>query len=275
MARIETGSFVSSESAQCPAALRVVCWNIARGSKLDAIIEFLVSADADIILLQETDRDARRTQYRNVAMEIAKKLKMHFVFGCEFEELAEGSRTRPAYHGQATLSRWPLSGCSILRFHSQSNFWRSRWFIPTLRPLQRRHGGRMALFNNVLLPDRTVSTYNLHCESKGGDSLRYSQLQEVLQDAMRHGLKVPLLVAGDFNFDLSQDEAAAALADTGFVNPFATLHQATTIAHPLSVRDRVIDWILLRGPLVGTNAQVHSSVAASDHYPLSLSITFS
>lgn len=275
MNHIETDAFTGSQPSECPSTLRVVSWNIARGSKLNAILDFLVSTDADIIFLQEADRNAHRTNYRNIAREIARNLRMHYVFGCEFEELAQGSRASPAYHGQATLSRWPLSDGSILRFHSQSNFWRPCWFIPTLGPLQRRRGGRMALFSDVLAPGRNVSTYNLHCESKGGDNLRYSQLQEVLQDTKRHGPDVPVLAAGDFNFDLSHGDAAAALADTGFVNPFAMLHQATTIPHPLSVRDRVIDWILLRGALVGTNPQVHRSVVASDHYPLSLTVTFS
>lgn len=275
MEHIETGSFTPSNFTECPAAFRVVSWNIARGSKLNAVIEFLATEDPDIIFLQEADRNARRTKYWNVAKEIAQKLKMNYVFGCEFEELAEGTRASPAYHGQATLSRWPLSDSSILRFYSQSNFWRPRWFIPSLRPLQRRHGGRMALFSKVLTPGRSFLTYNLHCESRGSDNLRYSQLQEFLQDAKRHSPDVPVLAAGDFNFDLSKGQPAAALADIGFVNPFGTLRQATSVSISRSSRDRIIDWILLRGPLVGTNPQVHSSVVGSDHYPLSLTVSFS
>ena len=99
-------------------ASRSVSWNIARGAKLDAVIEFLLGADADIIFLQESDRNAGRTSYRNVARAIAQNLKLNYVFGSEFEELAQGSRASPAYHGQATLSRWPLSDSSILRFHN-------------------------------------------------------------------------------------------------------------------------------------------------------------
>ncbi|MGC1453409.1 MAG: endonuclease/exonuclease/phosphatase family protein [Candidatus Sulfotelmatobacter sp.] len=204
MEPIETGPFISSESREGLTTLRVVSWNIARGAKLDAIIEFLLGADADILFLQEADRNAGRTSHRNVAREIAQNLKLNYVFGCEFEELAQGSRAAPAYHGQATLSRWPLSDSSILRFHNQSNFWQPRWFIPRLCPLQRRRGGRMALLNDVLIPGRSVATYNLHCESKGSDSLRSSQLDEFLQDAKRYRLDVPVIAAGDFNFDLSQ-----------------------------------------------------------------------
>jgi endonuclease/exonuclease/phosphatase family metal-dependent hydrolase len=96
MEPIETGLFSPSESAECPTTLRIVSWNIARGSKLEAIIEFLAAANADIILLQEADKHARRTNYHNVAKEIALRLKVHYAFGCEFEELAQGSHAAPA-----------------------------------------------------------------------------------------------------------------------------------------------------------------------------------
>jgi endonuclease/exonuclease/phosphatase family metal-dependent hydrolase len=272
MTQIETGSFTSSELTEAPTAIRVVSWNIARGSKLKAIIDFLVSADADIIFLQETDNNARRTGYKDVAKEIAQKLGTNYVFGYEFEELAQGSPASPAYQGQATLSRWPLPVCSILRFRSQSEFWRPRWFIPSLAPLQRRRGGRMALVTNVRMPGKLLVTYNLHFESRGSDSLRSSQLQEVLHDANRYSLDVPMLAAGDFNFDLSNGQSARALLDMQFLNPFAALRQATTTPHSLSTHGHTIDWILLRGPLIATNPQVHTSVRASDHYPISVTV---
>lgn len=274
MTAIETGSFVSSESPEYRGELRIVSWNIARGSKLEGVIEFLASTDADIIFIQEADRNAHRTHYCNVAREIAQKLKLHYVFGCEFEELAEGSRASPARHGQATLSRWPVSQFSILRFHTQSNFWQPRWFIPTVRPLQRRRGGRMALFGAVS-SNRSVFTYNLHCESRGSDELRLAQMQELLHDAKRYGPDVPILAAGDFNFNVSKGGAAVALSDAGFLNPFASLRKPTTQSALGSPHERLIDWILIRGPLVGTNPQVHTSVEASDHYPLSLTVRFS
>lgn len=132
----------------------------------------------------------------------------------------------------------------------------------------------MALFTQVLTPGRTVATYNLHLESKGGDEIRYSQLQELLREVNHHIPGMPVLAAGDFNFALSRGEAAAALANVGIVNPFALFQEATTPSHLFSARDRVIDCILLRGPFIATSAQVHSSVVASDHYPLSLTVSF-
>ena len=126
---IETGSFASPQWLLCPpSSVKVVCWNINRGLQLPRIIEFLSRSKADILLLQEADLNARRTHHLNIAREIAQKLQLNYVFGREFQELTQGTRHSPAYHGQATLSRWPLSNARILRLQQQSNFWQPHWF---------------------------------------------------------------------------------------------------------------------------------------------------
>ena len=124
MQEIENGNFAVPRWLFFPPdSIRIVNWNIDRGLRLSRGIEFLAGAKADIILLQEADLNARRTHHINVAKEIAHTLEMNYVFGREFQELTQGSKTSPAYHGQATLSRWPLSNCRIIRFQRQSHFW--------------------------------------------------------------------------------------------------------------------------------------------------------
>ncbi len=78
-------------------------WNIARGCHLDEIVNFLVDVNADLVLLQEVDKHACRTAYRNIAEHLAQKLRLNYAFGVEFQELAQGSGDAPAFHGQATL----------------------------------------------------------------------------------------------------------------------------------------------------------------------------
>src|ERR1700720_4696064 len=155
-------------------AIRIVNWNIDRGLRLPEITDFLASQQADLITLQEVDLNARRTHFLNVAEELARDLGMNYVFGREFEELTQGSRTSPAYHGQATLSRWRLKNPRVIRFRSQSGFWRPRWFLPHTAPFQERLGGRIALVTEVDVPGRTFSVYNLHLESRGNKHLRLS-----------------------------------------------------------------------------------------------------
>src|ERR1700685_1819025 len=107
---IETGNFASRGwLLGPPSSIRVVSWNINRGLRLPSIIEFLTEAKADIFMLQEVDINARRTQCLNVAQEIARKLRLNYVFGREFIELTQGSKASAAYHRQATLSRWTVS----------------------------------------------------------------------------------------------------------------------------------------------------------------------
>jgi endonuclease/exonuclease/phosphatase family metal-dependent hydrolase len=270
MQEIESGNFAVPRWLFFPPdSIRVVSWNIDRGLKLSGVIEFLAGAKADIILLQEADLNARRTHHINVAKEIAQKLEMNYVFGREFQELTQGSKASPAYHGQATLSRWPLSNSRIIRFEKQSHFWRPHWFLPEIAPFQERLGGRVALVSAVNIAGKTIVVYNLHLESRGDDSLRCSQLDETLDDAKQYNWVTPILLAGDFNLDVSAGRAASAISRAQFQDAFANQHVPTT---PASFFEpgRTIDWILMRGPIRAGGSRVYRSVSASDHYPLSV-----
>ena len=274
MQETESGSFAVPRWLFLPPdSIRVVSWNIDRGLKLSGVIDFLAGAKADIILLQEADLNARRTHHINVAKEIAQKLEMNYVFGREFQELTQGSKTSPAYHGQATLSRWPLSNSRILRFQKQSNFWHPHWFLPEIAPFQERLGGRLALVSEVSIAGNTIVTYNLHLESKGDDRLRGSQLDEVLHDARQCNWDKNILLAGDFNLDASQTPAATSISRAQFQDAFSSQHVPTTPGSFLE-HGRIIDWIFTRGRVRASQPQVHRSVSASDHYPLSINLAF-
>jgi endonuclease/exonuclease/phosphatase family metal-dependent hydrolase len=274
MQEIESGNFsVPRWLFFPPDSIRVVNWNIDRGLKLSGVIEFLAGAKADIILLQEADLNARRTHHINVAKEIAVTLEMNYVFGREFQELTQGSKTSPAYHGQATLSRWPLSNSRMIRFQKQSHFWRPHRFLPEIAPFQERLGGRMALVSAVNIAGKTIVVYNLHLESRGNDNLRCSQLDETLDDVKRYNWDTTILLAGDFNLDVSSGPAATSISRAQFQDGFANQHAPTTPGSFLE-RGRTIDWILTRGPVRAGQPHVHRSVSASDHYPLSMYMAF-
>ena len=268
---VETGSFSSEDVALQPKdRIRVVSWNVARGSRLAEVIEFLRGTNADLVCLQETDRNARRTGRRNIAAEIASVLRMNYVFGIEFQELAEGARESPAYHGQATLSLFPLTDSRMVRFRKQTRFWHPYWWVPRLARFQRRVGGRMALLTNVCIGGKMLAVYNLHLESRN-DSIRRAQLSELLQDARQYDCDTPIVLAGDFNLDVTEASAASAIVDRRFHNPFEHEHLRTTPSNHFG-RKGAIDWILINGKLCSVAARIHSSVSASDHYPLSLTL---
>jgi endonuclease/exonuclease/phosphatase family metal-dependent hydrolase len=271
---VETGGVVRPRFVVCPPdCIRIVSWNINRGLQLQRIIEFLEKAKADLVLLQESDLNARRTHHLNIAKEISQKLEMNYVFGREFQELTQGSRTSPAYHGQATLARWPLSRARIIRFRRQSNFWHPHWFLPEIGPFQERLGGRLALVVEANIAGTAMVTYNLHLESKGDDDLRCAQLGETLDDARRYDAKLPIVLAGDFNLNVSEGAGATALSQAQFQDAFATDRVPTT-PHSFLEKGRIIDWIFTRGPARSSEPRVHRSVSASDHYPLSITMKF-
>ena len=111
--------------------------------------------------MQEVDLDARRTDFRDVARSLANELQMNYAYGVEFQELTQGKSGQPALHGQATLTRFPITDARVLRFENQPKDWSRDWFQP-------REGGRMALVTRIQTPGAEFVIYNVHLESRGG-----------------------------------------------------------------------------------------------------------
>lgn len=158
--------------------LRVLQWNVERGIEYEAIEAALRGAaaferhvdagqyppgssaranlleeaglldEADVLVLNEVDWGVARTEYRNVAADLAAALGMNYAFGVEFvevdpvtigseelEELTEAEREalakQPAFdrartrglHGTAILSRYRLENVRIHRFAAEGHDW--------------------------------------------------------------------------------------------------------------------------------------------------------
>ncbi len=158
--------------------VRVVQWNIERGIEYDAIKAALTDAtqfarlidptayprhgndrkqilqqvallrQADVIVLNEVDWGLKRTNYRNIAAELASALHMNYAYGVEFVEVdpialgteefeevsaedraklktqiaVDKSRYR-GLHGSAILSRFPLENVRLQPFEHQPHDW--------------------------------------------------------------------------------------------------------------------------------------------------------
>lgn len=261
---IVRGGSAPAGQADC-AAGRLVSWNIERGERLREVAAALKEIRPAIVLLQEVDLHAARTGRADVAQELADTLKMHYLFAPEFEELGQGNRGRPAYHGQAVLTALPASSARVIRFRDQSDFWKPRWYLPNWRIFQRRTGGRLALVAELGSGTERLVVYNVHLESRGSEERRRRQIEDVISDAERYPDNVPIVLAGDLNTRADNTPVAGALIRAGFRQ--AVGRQVTTAA------GKALDWIFVRGPLSFTGGTVHSSVRASDHFPLSVVIT--
>lgn len=249
--------------------LRVVDWNIDRGEDFNGILDFLRRADADLLLLQEVDINARRTHRRNVAEEIARALQLNFVWAREFEELVQESKDSPAYQGQTTMSRWPIRNARAIRFRAQSGFWKPHWFVPHVEPFQVRVGGRISLVSEIDVGGRKVVAYNLHLESRNTDRLRMSQTEEILADAARIPASVPVIMAGDFNMNMTHRAPVAAMEGAGFQ---AAMSAPQSTTHLWRINGPAIDWVYSRGSAQIANLKIHSSVHASDHFPITFDV---
>jgi endonuclease/exonuclease/phosphatase family metal-dependent hydrolase len=109
---------------------------------------------------------------------------MAYLFAAEFEELGQGGRDSPAYHGQAILTPLAASSPRIIRFAHQTGFWRPRWYLANWSLFQRRTGGRLALVAEVEIAGRRLVIYNAHLESRGSEELRKLQIVEILADTV-------------------------------------------------------------------------------------------
>ncbi|MBN1566642.1 MAG: endonuclease/exonuclease/phosphatase family protein [Acidobacteria bacterium] len=253
-------------AAKLACELKIVSWNIERGEKLSDVAAALKQMNPSIALLQECDMNARRTDNKNIAEELALQLGLHYLFAAEFEELGQGVRGRPAYHGQALLTALPFSSVRIIRFQEQTKHWQPRWYLPNWAVFQRRFGGRLALVMELGTGPHRLVAYNVHLESRGGEERRLRQIEEVIADARRYASDTPILIAGDLNTRQANPSAVNALLKAGFRKAAG---QEITTTHGTA-----LDWIFVRGPLSYQNAEVHRQVRASDHFPLSVQLRF-
>ncbi|NLT65321.1 MAG: hypothetical protein GXX84_01805 [Acidobacteria bacterium] len=244
--------------------LKVVSWNIERGLQFEAVKAALQKMKPEVVLLQEVDLNAQRTGRLNIAGQLADSLGMNYYFAREFEELGQGSRKDPAYHGQAVLTALPVYSTRIIRFKNQTGFWKPRWFIPNWGMFQRRTGGRIAFVTELQAGSRKVVIYNVHLESRNSERLRLSQIEQVIEDAARYPADTPILIAGDLNTRQENPPAVEALLRSNFRR--AVGREITTS------EGKALDWMFVRGPLNFTQGKVHREIRASDHFPLSVNL---
>lgn len=263
MTEIRSGQFAAHAPAH--AELNLLDWNIDRGTQLDRIVGGLTSQQPDLAILQEVDLNARRTGFQDIARELVARLHLNYAFAPEFQELGQSSSSEPAYHGQAILTSLPIRAARMLRFETQSEFWKPRPYLPKWGLFQRRLGGRIALIAELDYRGRTLVVYNLHLESRSAGDIQLQQLKEVLADTARYSKDTPIIIAGDLNtkYKHSQTTILEELAQQGYEDAFNGRNERTHFFIGS------VDYIFARGPIRIEGAKVHRDLHGSDHYPIS------
>jgi len=263
---IRHGNF--ARSAPHKTELTLLDWNIDRGTRLDQIAAGMESQKPDLAVLQEVDLNARRSDFKDIAQELAKRLNMNFAFAPEFQELGQSSSDQPAFHGQAILTSLPIRSSRLLRFELQSGFWKPQPFLPKWALFQRRLGGRVALISELEFNNGILVVYNLHLESRSGGRIQYAQLKEVLKDTEKYPRDTPIIIAGDFNtkYPHSIGEVTKLMRDSGYESALGERHARTHVI----IGD--LDWIFARSPIALSGGKVLKELHGSDHFAVSAQV---
>jgi endonuclease/exonuclease/phosphatase family metal-dependent hydrolase len=241
----------------------IVSWNIDRGTELPTIAAELQRQNPGLCLLQEVDWGTRRTEYADVAGNLARTLHLNLAYGIEFEELSQERKGEPAYVGQATLSRLPIRKARVLRFNTQSGFWKPRAWIPSSLPLmQRRSGGRIALVTEFEFQGHLLVVYNAHLESRSYGRIQEKQLDEIISDANHYGPYTPVIIGGDLNTKYFPSIFLRKLEREGF---HSVLGERIERTHTIAM---ALDWIFVRGPIKTERGKVRRDLKGSDHFAI-------
>ena len=243
-----------SPITQRPAELKLVSYNIRwrSGDELGEMIDLLKHdqeiGGAQIIGLQEVDRNRKRTGNTNTAKLIAEELGMHYAWAAPPSIANNEEET-----GVAILSSYRISDVRGLLLAHQG-------------PGGRRRAAIGATIDIAGLP---VRVYSVHSETRIPVVKKIEQLKTVLQDLEGYPKDLAAVVLGDFNTwePDAVTEMSRFFLSKEFSTPFPNDRETflrRILSVPISLK---LDWIWLRG-LESQSYGIDEKVCLSDHWPL-------
>lgn len=233
---------VSKQSDQ----LKVLCYNIHHANPpskpglidLDAISRVITSSKADVVALQEVDKNIKRSGNIDQAKAIAEKTGMNYHFFKAIDY--DGGE-----YGVAILSRYPLKDVQAFE-------------LPQKIKAENRILGQVM----IRVGNQDVIFANTHLDATGRHDNRLAQMQYIT--ALYKASKLPVIVSGDFN--CTPDSEAIKLLDQEFKR---TCTQNCPNTFPQINPKRVIDYIATKNINWSLlNYEVIEETYASDHRPI-------
>jgi endonuclease/exonuclease/phosphatase family metal-dependent hydrolase len=255
-----TGSLLRRLSLKLPRRRpRLVARHIKRAaSALSGATRF---PRADVIALQEADKETVRAGHHHVARELAHELQMHYAHASlnspredeqkpkqwylDFEERIAADEAGDT--GIAILSRLPLLEVERLELPWSECAWRPR----------------LALYARIALQNQVVHIFNLHIDPHASTDEQLQQHSAVIARAAE--VSGPTVIMGDFNTLTRNacERVRSFLEERGYSTPLptktATWRAGLIRLHP--------DWIFVRGLCV-TRWGVMKPLGVSDHWPV-------
>lgn len=182
-------------------SLRIACYNIERGLRLDRIIDLWTQHRArlsDIILLSEADRGMARSGNRHSARDFGEALGYSWAYAVEFIELTKGDRrerrvsgeNQTGHIGNAILSRFPLGNLQVVRLPC---------FFDYTQRFMARIGSRIAVIADLRIDGHLLTLVSVHLESDSSPEQRSTQMEALLGAIRARDDGQPIIIGGDMN----------------------------------------------------------------------------
>jgi protein tyrosine/serine phosphatase/endonuclease/exonuclease/phosphatase family metal-dependent hydrolase len=266
--------------------IRVANWNIERGMNLEEIIAIFndppvllervdqenhkafervekqieILNKADILMLTEVDLGMPRTDYKNIAEEIAKKTGYNYAYAVEFIEIDPAHLGLEEYewseetlvfpdglevdkdkykglHGTAILSKYPLKNVRIFRLPEAYDWYNgekermirfeslrrkfTHKFFKELIIREVRHGSRIALIADVNIPGLEEPVTLVSAHLENRTAAKNRKKQMKALLEYIEDTKNPVIIGGDFNTSLA--DAAPKSGSKSFLRRFLGL----------------------------------------------------
>ncbi|MFE6764443.1 endonuclease/exonuclease/phosphatase family protein [Streptomyces sp. NPDC057689] len=242
--------------------LRVATYNIHAGAGMDNVFDLdrqvaaLRALDADVIGLQEVDvRWGDRSEWRDLAAELGRRLRMHVSFApiYSLDPVAPGDPRRE--FGVAVLSRY--------RIVSAENHDLTRLSTQDPNPVPAPAPG----FGEVVLKVRglPVHVYATHLDYRADPSVRVAQVADtrriMAEDQRAERRPVRQILLGDFNAPPTAPELAPLWKELTDIEPGGPTYPA---------QDPVqrIDYVAVSKDTVRVRGAAVAETLASDHRPV-------
>jgi endonuclease/exonuclease/phosphatase family metal-dependent hydrolase len=228
--------------------IRVMTFNIHHGEGTDGkidlnrIAEVIVNQKADIVALQEVDRNVERTAHRDLIAELAALTGMKYAFGKNIDY-------QGGDYGNAVLSRYQI-------VKQQNHHYKM------LRPGEQR--GLLQVVLNV--EGKRLLLLNTHLDHRQDDAERLANIDEIKQILGQYkGL--PVILCGDFN-DIPDSPTHRKVEET-WADSWRRAGKGEGFSYSSTQPQKRIDYVFVNkgNALVPVTAWVPES-NASDHLPV-------
>ncbi|MEM7183357.1 MAG: endonuclease/exonuclease/phosphatase family protein [Spirochaetota bacterium] len=268
---------VSTDEVASTSTVKIACFNIAHGrggvygasnwqyknveslrKHLQALAEHIKRVNADILVLNEVDFQAKWSLDTNQAEFLAKAVGYKYV--AELPTINVRFPWLSFRFGNAILSRYPLENIQAIDLPPYSK-WEAFWV-----------GNHDAVSAVVDTPSGKITVIGVHLEYRK-ESVRVQAVKKIAG----YVNSPPVVIAGDFNSTpigtsqaqqtLSGENAMTFLTEQqGFRYKIAD--NQSPFSFPAEHPDRLLDWILVKGNVSIQKSTIIPS-ALSDHYMVS------